>query len=755
MGQLPGVKLPDAKAKDAKAAVEEESDAAKTKRLQGWLAEWRSQVEALDKGGTLPAGVTPEEVAVRRSDLLQGIFTAENSLRAIETSATLKQALDQARESASLWKGFDTPGPYSFTLHDEQRRQLEGIQTRLRAYESAATMFERGLAQRQDEIRKADEALRRAQEAADRASAADLDAAAWRLAAAKLKLRVLGASAAMIQSTIANTRLRVSTAKVEEEALARKVAALGSEVAFPEQDIERLRAGTEARRKEITRQMSAMEREHQTVISSRQSALAKLDTLKAAAATDDTAAGKIAEAEEDIQLLDSQLESLANRIEITGARLRFLGEYLDAQLHRRKLLTTGSAADRAEALADLRAQLDRATAFDSLVDVRRSTTLSGIQEHESKLAALDATSPRRKGVDRLQASLRADLDVLERFGQDLNGLHQDIARWIADAETAAAAMGWGERARGFGSRLGAALVKVRDVVVYRYEDKSEVDGQWVTVKRGLTLGWLLAALGFFWLAYRCGSWMVKRGFKRIVAKGRMQQGQADTLRRWSRIALAAVLALVTLHFLKIPLTAFAFLGGALAIGVGFGTQTLFKNFISGLIVLAERNVRVGDILEVDGVAGTVKAIDTRSSIVRSFDGVDMIVPNSVLLENKVVNWTHGTAVIRRVVRVRVAYGAPLRLVSTLLGECAAEHGVILKSPEPQVVLEDFAPDALVFAVFFWIDLHGKVGGSTVASDLRFMIERRLGDAGIPLAGPPHSPAAPATPAPATPAQDPS
>ncbi|HEY1123213.1 MAG TPA: hypothetical protein VGE67_16485, partial [Haloferula sp.] len=114
---------------------------------------------------------------------------------------------------------------------------------------------------------------------------------------------------------------------------------------------------------------------------------------------------------------------------------------------------------------------------------------------------------------------------------------------------------------------------------------------------------------------------------------------------------------------------------------------------------------------------------------------DMIVPNSVLLESKVINWTHDTPVVRRVVRVRVSYGSQLRMVSTILSECAAEHGVILKSPDPQVVLEEFAADSLVFAIFFWIDLRVKPGGATVASDLRFMIERRLTEAGISLASP--------------------
>jgi potassium-dependent mechanosensitive channel len=732
VAQLPSLKLPDTKVE----APKEETPEDKRKRLKSWLDEWRGQVEALDKGGAPPAGITPEEVAARRSDLLLGIFTAENSVRSLDTGDILKQSIAQAKEDNAKWKGFDKPGPYSFVVHDELRRQQEGIGTRMRAYESAVTMFERELTKRQDEIKKADESVRRAQETADRAAPENVDAELWRLEAAKLKLRALSSAATMLQLTAENTRLRTAAAEAEADLLKRKVAALGTATAFPESDLDHLKHSTDERRKDINTELRNIEKLQQAAVAERQTALAKLEALKAATENPtDADKAKLAAAMDRVQALDNQLESLANRVEITGARLRFLSEYFDAQKARKTLLTSQSAAERTEALASLQTQLARASAFDSLVDVRRNATLSAMQEQEARLSSLAADSPQRPQVEQLLATLRADLDSVERFGQDISGLHLDIGRWLADSEQIAQSRSWGERLRGYGSRVATQAKAVWNFVVYRYEDKTEVDGQVVTVKRGLTLGWLIGALIFFWFAYRAGSWLLKRAFKRLVNKGRVQQGQADTLRRWTRIALGIVLALVTLNFLKIPLTAFAFLGGALAIGIGFGTQTLFKNFISGLIVLAERKVRVGDILEVDGVAGTVTTIDTRSSTVRSFDGVDMIVPNSVLLESKVVNWTHDTPVVRRVVRVRVSYGSQLRMVSTILAECAAEHGVIMKNPEPQVVLEEFAVDSLVFAVFFWIDLRVKPGGATVASDLRFMIERRLSEAGISLGKP--------------------
>ena len=330
---------------------------------------------------------------------------------------------------------------------------------------------------------------------------------------------------------------------------------------------------------------------------------------------------------------------------------------------------------------------------------------------------------------------RDELDAIERFGQEVSSVRLDIARWLGDSREQSKTMSWNERFRSYGSRIAGWAGKVWNFEVYRYEDKTEIEGEVITVKRGLVLGWLLGALLFFYLAYRAGSALLKRAFKRLVAKGRVEEGQAQTLRRWTRIAMGIVLALITLHLLKIPLTAFAFLGGALAIGIGFGTQTLFKNFISGILVLFERKVRVGDILDVDGVAGTVTSIDTRSSMIRTFDGVEIILPNSLLLENKVTNWTHDTPVVRRVVRVGVAYGSPLRKVSTILSECAASHGIVSKSPEPQVILEDFGPDSLVFALYYWIDLRGKTGAMVVGSDLRFMIEKRLSEAGISIAFP--------------------
>jgi small-conductance mechanosensitive channel len=207
------------------------------------------------------------------------------------------------------------------------------------------------------------------------------------------------------------------------------------------------------------------------------------------------------------------------------------------------------------------------------------------------------------------------------------------------------------------------------------------------------------------------------------------------MRRWTVALLAFALVLLTLNLARIPLSVFAFLGGALAIGVGFGTQTIIKNFISGMILLVERRVQVGDTIEIDGVSGVVTAVDLRSSTVRSGDGKDTLVPNSVLLEQKVTNWTLYDSKVRRSVKVGVAYGTPMRDAAEAIEDCAKRHGNVLPNPPPQVLFEDFGDSAQVLTLYFWVELSDKVNAPQVASDLRFIIDKRLAEAGIVVAFP--------------------
>ncbi|RJP88923.1 MAG: mechanosensitive ion channel family protein, partial [Desulfobacteraceae bacterium] len=193
-----------------------------------------------------------------------------------------------------------------------------------------------------------------------------------------------------------------------------------------------------------------------------------------------------------------------------------------------------------------------------------------------------------------------------------------------------------------------------------------------------------------------------------------------------------IFALITV---KIPLTVFAFMGGALAIGVGFGAQNLINNFISGLILLLEQPIKTEDIIEIDGMTGTVVSIGARCSQVKRFDGIDILVPNSEFLQKNVINWTLSDSLLRLTIKFGVAYGSPTRNVSQIVRHVLEEHGKILKNPEPVVLFDDFGDSALIFIVNFWVNVDPELNNRIIASDFRHMLTKRLAEAGIVIAFP--------------------
>ena len=198
-----------------------------------------------------------------------------------------------------------------------------------------------------------------------------------------------------------------------------------------------------------------------------------------------------------------------------------------------------------------------------------------------------------------------------------------------------------------------------------------------------------------------------------------------------RVVLLLCLIAFSLVSVKIPLTVFAFAGGALAIGVGFGTQNLLKNFISGIIILFERPFRVGDVLDVVGQRGTVTGIGLRSSVIQRWDGTETLIPNSALLENNLTNWTYSNRTVRFTVTVGVAYGSDTRRVVQLLGEVAERHGLVNKEPKPQMLFMEFGDSALTFELRYWVDVV-KHNAAQIASDLRHMIAGAFAENGIAI-----------------------
>jgi small-conductance mechanosensitive channel len=154
-----------------------------------------------------------------------------------------------------------------------------------------------------------------------------------------------------------------------------------------------------------------------------------------------------------------------------------------------------------------------------------------------------------------------------------------------------------------------------------------------------------------------------------------------------------------------------------------------------MILLLERPIKVGDVVEIDSGRGRVTSIGARCSQVRRFDGFDVLVPNSEFLQKSVINLTLADELIRLNVRVGVAYGSPTREVVRLMAEALDKHGRILKQPEPVVLFEDFGGSALLFSAYFWVQVSPTYDYRIIESDYRHMLDRRFGEAGIVIAFP--------------------
>ena len=191
--------------------------------------------------------------------------------------------------------------------------------------------------------------------------------------------------------------------------------------------------------------------------------------------------------------------------------------------------------------------------------------------------------------------------------------------------------------------------------------------------------------------------------------------------------IALVLALAELG---IDLQKIALVAGALSVGIGFGLQAVVSNFVSGLILLAERPIRVGDQISVKGDEGYVRRISVRSTEIETFDRANVIIPNSDLITGVVKNWTHTNTLGRVLIKVGVGYDSDPERVRDILTECAAEHPQVLKVPAPAVLLAEFGDSALQFEVYCIVSDLGNRG--SIKSDIQFAILRRFRAAGIDI-----------------------
>ena len=237
-------------------------------------------------------------------------------------------------------------------------------------------------------------------------------------------------------------------------------------------------------------------------------------------------------------------------------------------------------------------------------------------------------------------------------------------------------------------------------------------------------------LGVFWISARTKSFL----FNRFLVNSGLDRSLQYAVSQIVCNIVLVVGVFIVLDNAGIHLATLAVFAGAVGVGIGFGLQNIASNFISGLVILAERPITIGDRVEVAGITGQVQQIRARSTVILTNDNITMIVPNTKFIDSPVTNWTYGDPRVRFRVPVGVAYGSDLEKARTALLEVARENPQVLDEPLPTVFLEAFGGSSINLELVVW-SKEMSYRPRRFRSDLNFAIARKLREAGVEIPSP--------------------
>jgi potassium-dependent mechanosensitive channel len=713
------------------------SPAALTQGIETKLAEARANWAAAEALGdaaltNAPGGISLQDVAARRAlpQRLVRLLEQQLSMDA-DLDTAKKRRADVARE-AQAWVRFAEPPPYSILLTDRIREEIHAERLKGTSGEAAVATIDQLSGENRIELTRAEESIRQLNEqlegAKDPAEAARLS---WQRELERLRSQVAAASLGVLdaerqlrQESLAESRTRLGW-------LQRQLVIAEADTKFTHADLDRVMARIESDRQRLERELSEAQAGWSTALQAVEAAREEVRLTQARPDADRAARARAAEglATREVQLEAAQaaigmlrLMSETENVERTMWETRFAAD------DSRSVETLSESARRLETF------IRRSALWRDYQQQQMAVSLSQIELQETRIRNLAASSELLPLARERLAALRDRDQLLLRLVRRLEQMQRLSQRWAEGLHVAEARLPFFGRVQNLFSDAGSFLKKLWSFELFTAEDTITVEGQKITGKRGVTLGKIAMAVFILGL----GIWItgiISRVTEPIIIRRlKIEANQAKLIRRWFRAFLIVCLVMFSLASVKIPLTVFAFAGGALAIGLGFGMQTLLKNFVSGLILLFERPFRVGDVLEVGGQRGTVTEIGLRSSVLQLWDGTETLIPNSSLLENNVSNWTYSSRKVRFSIAVGVAYGSDTRRVIQLLGEAAERHGVVEKEPKPQAFFTDFGESALTFELRYWVDVIAG-NAAQVGSDLRQMIAGAFAENRIVIAFP--------------------
>lgn len=701
--------------------------------LEAKLAEARARLAAIEALGDValtnrPMGVSPQDVAVRRALQQRLVRLLEQQLSNTSELETTKRRYEElAREPQAGSRLAEAP-PYSVLLTDRLREEIQAERLKINSGEAAIATTDRMLAQNRNALGQAEEKIRQINEQLEGANGPETATRlSWQRELERLRSQVAAAGVGLLASERQLRQTALAESRIRLVGLQRQLVIADADARFTQADLDVVLSRIESDCVQLELDITAVGAHRETALKALEAARAELSRAGA------DAVARL-RATEVVATRQMQLE--------TGqAAIRMLRLLLESESVERAMWEMRFAAHGSRSVATLSESERRLENFNRQSSLwkdyqqqQMEVFPSQIEILESRIRNLPPDSDLLPLARERLAALRERDQLLRRLVRRMEHVRRLSERWAEGLQAAEGRLPFTGRVQSLFSSAGPFVRKLWTFELFAAEDTITVDGQQITGRRSVTLGKVVMAV----LILALGIWitgLISRVAEPIIIRRlKIEVNQAKLIRRWFRAFMVVCLVMFSLLSVQIPLTVFAFAGGALAIALGFGMQTMLKNFVSGLILLFERPFRVGDVLDVGGQRGTVTEIGLRASVLQLWDGTETLIPNSSLLENNVSNWTYTSRKVRFSVTVGVAYGSDTRRVIQLLEEVAERHGVVEKEPKPQVLFTDFGESALTFELRYWVDVI-KANAALLGSDMRQMIAGAFAEHGIVIAFP--------------------
>ncbi|MEA3361634.1 MAG: mechanosensitive ion channel [Thermodesulfobacteriota bacterium] len=652
----------------------------------------------------------------KKLEILQKIdLIYEQQLSQIKQYSDLKQSMSQLQDKLSNLKSKEIPykAPYSFLLLDELKEKLALLEDQADTIKVAVKTVEDSLQAAKDKMETMEQNRRRIKDdlkAKDKEEATSND-----LTLARLSSRLAEERIKHLKITLQNEKTKESIHQLKFETLTQEITLVSPLVQFTQKELQDQIFKIEKNSISLKYRLKKVRTREELTHSRWANAKKQLDMV--------FSPDEREKKEKEVLVWRTWTDTYHLEVEVLSKNLKNLDDLKKIWRSRYELFHKIDSFDPAAWKKKSISTLEQMGMAKRLLIARHSDCRNEIPSLEKKLKSAKEASKITWFVEEQLKAFKKQGSIFTKGLERINSTQRAYQKMLGEIEKK-------EKYKSIKEKLSDLWATVYRI--WRYEITSVEDYP-------ITVGKIIIALILLTIGFLLSQHLTAQIGKQLFSRFGMDEAATIAFQKILHYLFLIMIVLFVLNMVRIPLTFFTVIGGALAIGVGFGSQNIVNNFLSGLILLIERPVKIGDIVDVENIQGTVEWVGGRSTKIRTFDNLRLVVPNSTLLQNKVINWSLSDDIVRREIVLGIAYGSDVKKAESLILKAVSGHKLVEKDPAPIVLFNDFGDSALIFRTLLWIKMS-KVGMAhyyiiQVESDIRFSIDELFRQNNIVIAFP--------------------